>query len=470
MRVLVAEFNELSPVLMEKFIEAGKLPNFKRWRDESHAFTTEAEDAPDLEPWIQWITVHAGVPFAKHGISSLGDGHKLSRKNVWDLLSDAGRRVWVCGSMNATYREPINGWVLPDPWMTHVRPEPEELEAYYRFVSANVQGYTEEDMRLSRGDQVRFLWFMARHGLKPATVRRVVSQLAAERRADVGWRRATILDRLQFDLFRWQLRRDRPDFSTVFLNSTAHYQHLYWRNMEPEHFKVKPEPGEQDVFEDAILYGYQRMDELCAELFSLVDDDTTLILCTALSQQPCLKYEDIGGKLLYRPKDFEALMDFAGVRGETAPVMAEEFQVRLPDEEEAAETARKLEALTCDGKQVLTADRSGSDLLSGCRIISPLDPDVQLVNADGRTAPFFEIFYQLDLVKSGMHHPDGLLWIRTPDRPSRTYPEKIPLVRIAPTILDLLDVAPPDYMASTLRLSGAEATEGRPPVGQGLVE
>jgi len=32
MRLILAEFNELSPVLMDKFIAAGKLPNFERLR------------------------------------------------------------------------------------------------------------------------------------------------------------------------------------------------------------------------------------------------------------------------------------------------------------------------------------------------------------------------------------------------------------------------------------------------------
>jgi len=33
-RLIVAEFNELSPVLMDKFIAAGKLPSFERLRGE----------------------------------------------------------------------------------------------------------------------------------------------------------------------------------------------------------------------------------------------------------------------------------------------------------------------------------------------------------------------------------------------------------------------------------------------------
>ena len=148
---------------------------------------------------------------------------------------------------------------------------------------------------------------MARHGLRPVDGGRdrAVSCSASGDRIP-RWKRAVILDRLQFDLFRWHWKRARPDFSTLFLNSTAHYQHLYWRNMEPEHFKIKPEPGEQAVYEEAILYGYEQMDRLCGQLMDLAGDDTTLVLLTALSQQPSLKYEDIGGKNIYRPARLRA--------------------------------------------------------------------------------------------------------------------------------------------------------------------
>ncbi len=230
-------------------------------------WTTEADaPAPDLEPWIQWVTVHSGKPYAEHQIHHLGDGHKLDVPNIWDLLSDAGNSVWVCGSMNVDYKSPINGWVLPDPWVRRVAPTPEELEPYYKFVSANVQEHTSGNVQLTRADQIAFLRFMASHGLRPQTVGAILKQLAGERRSDVGWKRAVVLDRLQSDVFRRHYKRAKPDFSTLFLNSTAHYQHLYWRNMEPEHFKVKPAADEQEVYEEAILFGYQEMDRLIGEL------------------------------------------------------------------------------------------------------------------------------------------------------------------------------------------------------------
>jgi hypothetical protein len=112
--VVLLEFNELTPTLMDRFIAEGKLPNFQRLRDHSEVFISEAEErAPHLEPWIQWVNFHAGVPFSDHGVYRLSEGHKLRHKSVWDLVSDAGMPVWVCGSMNARYQGAINGYVLP---------------------------------------------------------------------------------------------------------------------------------------------------------------------------------------------------------------------------------------------------------------------------------------------------------------------------------------------------------------------
>jgi hypothetical protein len=455
MRLIMAEFNELSPVLMDKFIAAGKLPNFERLRSQSEVYLTDAQEAQeDLEPWIQWVTVHSGLTYAEHGIRNLGDGHKLDQKNIWDLLSDAGKRVWVCGSMNINYRLPINGWVLPDPWMRSVKPHPEEVLApYHRFVSANVQEYTREDTPLSRGEQLAFLRFMARHGLSPRTITAIGRQLISERTSDTHWRRAVILDKLQFDLFGSHWKRGRPDFATFFLNSTAHFQHLYWRNMEPEHFKVKPEPGEQAVYEDAILYGYEQMDAICGGLLDLADEDTVLVFATALSQQPCLTYEEGGGKNTYRPRDFETFVHTVGIEDpvEVTPVMAEEFHLEFETADAARDAEARLNELRCEDEPAMGVKREGTGLMCGCRIWRDLGPDAVLrIDGHEQTLPFFDVFYRIDLVKSGMHHPDGMLWIRHPQRTHSEHPGKVPLTAVAPMILRLHGVQQPDYMHEPL--------------------
>ncbi len=460
MRLILAEFNELSPVLMDKFIAAGKLPNFERLRNESEVHLTDAgEEQEDLEPWIQWVTVHSGLTYAEHGVRTLGEGDKLTEKRVWDLLSDAGHQVWVCGSMNVNYRLPINGWVVPDPWMRRVKPYPAELESYYRFVAANVQEHTREDTPLSRGEQLAFLSFMARNGLSPTTLGAIVRQLIDERSSDVHWKRAVILDKLQFDLFRSHWKRKRPDFGTFFLNSTAHFQHLYWRNMEPEHFKVKPEPGEQAVYEDAILFGYEQMDQICGRLLDMVGDETTLMFATALSQQPCLTYEESGGKVIYRPNDFDAFVRMVGIPkpSEVTPVMAEEFHLDFSSEELAREAESRLRELRYEGDEALNIVREGTDLLCGCQVWTDVSADAVLQLDGSKTVPFFDAFYKIDTVKSGMHHPEGMLWIRRPGGPRAEASGKVPLTAIAPTILAMYGLEPPDYMRGAMLAEPAAA-------------
>jgi hypothetical protein len=65
--ILILEFNELCPSLMQSFIQQGRLPNFQRFYQESVVYTKDAEaEAPFLEPWIQWVTVHSGLPYREH--------------------------------------------------------------------------------------------------------------------------------------------------------------------------------------------------------------------------------------------------------------------------------------------------------------------------------------------------------------------------------------------------------------------
>src|SRR5207248_190400 len=263
--------------------------------------------------------------------------------------------------------------------------------------------------------------------------------LIAERTGAGRWRRVALLDRLQFDVFRSYYRRLEPNFSIFFSNSTAYLQHKHWRNLDPGPFAVKPTDEEQAKFADAVLFGYRQMDSLVAQFLQLAGDATTLIFSTALSQQPCLIYEDQGGKSFYRPRDFGAFLAFADVRGytEIAPVMSEKFYVRFSDERGAREAERALKRLETGGSPLMFVDRRGNEVYCGCQIYSNVPRDARIGAADpSRTASFYELLYRAEGLKSGMHHPDGMLWIRHPTKEHRVHDEKVPLTAVAPTLLD----------------------------------
>lgn len=461
-RVILLEFNELSPALIRHFIEQGHLPNFKKFHDESLVYITDAgEDVPNLEPWIQWVTVHTGLPYAEHGLFHLDEGHKLDVPRLWDIVSEAGSPVWICGSMNVNYREPLNGYLMPDPWTTNVAPSPESLLPFFVFVQRNILEHTSDTVSLSRSDYLKFVRFMVRNGMSSGTVMAILRQLFTEKTTGkYRWKRALLLDKLLSDLFGTVWKRMKPGFATFFLNSTAHFQHYHWREMQPEIFGSKPSDEQVEEYGDAILQGYQAMDAILEKMMKMAGDDTTLVLASALSQQPMLDFEEDGGKRTYRPRKFEEFLAFAGLPNDAVatPVMAEQFYVRFADERQAAEAESRLADLTIDGKVLLEMRREGKDIFAGCGIYTPISEDAMIRNGEGREVRFYDLFYVIREIRSGRHHPEGILWFRTPERTHVVHAQPVPLETAAPTILDVMGLERPDFMkAEPLSLDGVPA-------------
>ncbi len=449
--IIVLEFNELTPALIERFIEAGDLPGFARLRSESTVCITDAEErAPNLEPWIQWVSVHTGLSYREHRVFLLGEGAKLAAPRIWDVVADAGERAWVCGSMNSaiTARRRENLYLLPDPWSAEVEPNPpDQFEAYFNFVRAQVQEYTRDKPPLHAADYLRFIRFMVSAGLSPRTVTDTVRQLAGELERGTRWRRAPILDRLQWDAFRHFYRKLRPAIATFFVNSTAHYQHFYWRDMDPQTFELPPDPGRDVGAAEAIRFGYQRMDRIVQEALALAGDEATVVLCTALSGQPLLKYDVDGGKQIIRVNEIEGLLSYLGIAGKPgyAPVMSEEFHLIFANEGDARDAEARLSSLqTAAGEPVMAVSRQDADLLCGVKLLAmpPAGADVTSPFSN-RPERFAALFYAAQGAKSGMHHPDGMLWIRTPSRRHQVVARKVSLREIAPTLLALSGVDTP---------------------------
>jgi hypothetical protein len=443
---ILLEFNELTPSLLDRFIASGVLPNFARFRSEARTFTTHADERePYLEPWIQWVTVHTGLNYSDHGVFHLDEGHKLRAKRVWDIVCDHGMKAWVCGSMNVRYGESLNGAVVPDPWCTQIVPTPLELGQYFHFVQKNVLEHTNDNVPLTKSQYLQFLRFMASHGLSASTITSIVKQLAGERFGDTRWRRAVLLDLLQLDVFVHYYKRFRPEFSTFFLNSTAYYQHAYWESMEPEAFG-RPTP-EVDSHRDAVAFGYKRMDAILGRMMQLAGKHATIIFCTALSQQPDKDYGSHAG-VFYRPKDFGTLAAAAGITGpySVAPVMTEQFHLEFQTTSAAAAAEQKLKAITLGGGALMATQLDGVRLFAGCNLHMPVAGHATLTLPSGRSMAFSDMFYQIQTAKTSIHHPDVVLWIRTPDRRHVPTTSTVPLASVAPTILAGLGISVPAHM------------------------
>ncbi len=454
-RVLILEMNELTPRLMHEFIAEGYLPNFEKLYKQSYIYMTDAgESGLNLNPWVQWYTVHSGVPFEEHQVYLLGEGYSKDIPTLGNIVSDTGATVALFGSMNVGFKNPLNGFAIPDAWADGVSAYPEDLEPFRKFVQSHVQEHTNPEFKPSLGDYLRFARFMITHGLSRSTITSTVRQLISEQVSGDTWKRPFILDYLQWDTFSHIYRNHKPDFATFFSNSVAHTQHTHWREYEPEPFDVKPTPNDLKRYGDAIRDAYVANDSLIAKALSLVGPDTTLVLCTALSQRPALEWESDGGKTFYRPYDLDRFCEFLGIESAKAcrPVMAEEFWIEFDSATHREQGLKVLEGAMLGDERLMKTYPRDDGIYTGCRLHMRLSENAQIVTHDGRMAPVGEHLYMSRDVKSGRHDRAGLLWISLPNREHKKLDSTpVPLESIAPTVLEIVGISPlPGMRASPL--------------------
>ena len=267
---------------------------------------------------------------------------------------------------------------------------------------------------------------------------------------------------MQLDVFKHYYRKLRPDFATFFINSTAHLQHSYWRQFQPEAFTVQPDATSSALYGDAVKTGYQAMDRLLGEFIDLAEaEGAMLVFMTALSQQPYVAAEDAGGKHFYRLRDVEAFFRrFALPHRDIDPTMTHQYFVRFDSDADRMQTHEKLASFKlADGRALFGFnERTADGLYFSCDLYRETDEATAVMAPDGSTLKFGDIVYKIDATKSGRHHPAGALWFRTG---SHSHHEKpVSILDIFPTTLDLLgitDNASADRSGKSLAASLATA-------------
>ncbi|MET0660678.1 MAG: hypothetical protein ABW110_21235 [Steroidobacteraceae bacterium] len=430
-RLILLELNELCPVLVDQFMAEGILPNFKRLRERSQAYVTgTSEDV--LEPWIQWVTVHTGVPLAEHGVVDLDEAEKLAHDTFWDRMHNDN--VLLLSPMNVKFKRHDASIFMPDPWAASQRPS-EDIAPLYEFVRAAVTGHARADT-LPAKQALRAVAFLLRHGLSASSALGASRQVLREvlQGSDAKWRRATLLDRLLWDVFRyyWKSAR-RPRVGVFFSNATAHYQHKYWRHHDPDAFTLKPPAAELALYKDAIRFGYRAHDRLIGKALDLMGEHTSLALCTALSQQPMNDYEARGGKEMFVAKDLGGLLAALSVPvARVEHIMAEESRLHFESAEVGARALQTIAAArTTSGEPVFkTRGFDGTSLIIGCALFaSEVDANTMILTGQSRLT-FQEQFIRMPTTTSAKHHPDGIFWLAVPNAPASESTARLPLTEV----------------------------------------
>ena len=117
--MLLIELNEFNSDLLRSVAHAHRLKHVEEVLNWKHArtWTSDEYETGFLEPWVQWVSVHTGVPSSEHGVKNLGDVPNLAEDQIWERWSRRGLSSIVWGVMNGNRRNAENCRIfIPDPW------------------------------------------------------------------------------------------------------------------------------------------------------------------------------------------------------------------------------------------------------------------------------------------------------------------------------------------------------------------
>ncbi|MEM7678732.1 MAG: hypothetical protein AAF449_22350, partial [Myxococcota bacterium] len=296
---------------------------------------------------------------------------------------------------------------MPDPWSFDEGPVPiknEGLLALPRYVAQN---YGQIDRAKAAWKAVQFATSLLRPDVLPVVPRFTMNALAAP-----GWAPsidgfASLLDYLSARIFSDLLKKHRPAFSIVFINTVAHLQHHHWQRgaMHPE-----------------MRFGLQLVDEGLGYILKTLEPDDGLVVMNALKQKNVEK----GGFHCYRqlqPEDAVRRMGLAPRRVEQCMTNDSHlFFDRAEDAKVALQTLK--EARLDDGSTPFYAElEDASRVFYQVVCEHALPPGVRL-HVGGKVVDFFEIFAHV-CERTGAHVPEGDVYSRNIEVPSRLLNHKM---------------------------------------------
>ena len=353
--LILLELNEINFDAANYYIEKGeKLIGLKRLIEDGIINTESELEYKNLEPWIQWPSIHTGKTYKEHNTFRLGDFVNSSHEQFFERIEKKGFSVGAISPMNASNKLKKPAYFIPDPWTQTPCDgsffSKSITEAIVQAVNDNSQSKLTVKTIFNLG-----LAFIAL--VKPARYIPMVKY--AIMALGKPWRKALFLDMLLYEIHKTLFKRKKTNFSTLFLNAGAHIQHHYFFNSPyVDSPKLKNPTWYIGTDYDPFLEMLKVYDEMLLDLLKL--PNTEIIVATGLSQKP---YEQL--KFYYRLKDHASFLEKMGIEfTHVVPRMTRDFLVSFDTTEQALRAEEQLSKILVNNEVKLfeEIDNRGKDI------------------------------------------------------------------------------------------------------------
>ncbi len=400
-RLILLELNEINFDAVYFYLDRGvRLPGFKILRDQKITLTEAEQQYANLEPWIQWPSVHTGEKFDEHKIFRLGDIINCPKEQFFEKIERAGFSVGAISPMNASNALDSPAYFIPDPWTQTSCDNSFLSKAITTAIVQAVNDNSQSKLTFRTIFNLGLAFFALVKPSRFFPMIRYASGIAGK-----PWRKALFLDMLLHEIHMTLFKKKSADFSTLFLNAGAHIQHHYFLNSPFVGSSVLPNPswyvgkGYDPLLEMLKIY-----DDILVDILHV--QDTEFIIATGLSQKACEQPE-----FYYRLRDHREFLKYFDVKfSDVVPRMTRDFLVSFDSVEEASVAEKQLSEIRVNNEIRFfeEIDNRGKDIFVVLTYPSEITKNCK-INGLGKQCPLTGLVTFV-AIKNGVHQGKGFAY------------------------------------------------------------
>jgi hypothetical protein len=402
-KTILLGLNEINFDYIKFYINQGLLHNFKKiFEIQTPIETTSEKEYKLLEPWVQWVTIHSGKTFKEHNVFRLGDIiNKPDLSQLFEELEAEGLSVGAISPFNAENRLNNPSFFIPDPW-TNTEPSGNWIvKALYQAVHQSVNDNAKSKLNF------KTLFSLGLGLLLYVPLSRWSHYLKTVFNLKKPGSKALILDSLLADVHLTLWKKNKPDFSNLFLNSGAHIQHHYLFNSKAYNGSIKNPEWYCPKDYDPLFHILSEYDKQIGKL--LKQNDLKIIIATGLHQQP---HEHL--TFYWRLKEHVKFAEMIGIKNltEILPRMSRDFLVKFNNEKDTVDAEKLLNSFyfSIDDIKLFEVDNRGTSLFVELVYPNDISENDSIYSKESKfKLKSFKSYLAFVAIKNGEHNGIGYL-------------------------------------------------------------
>ena len=420
-KLLLIQLNEINFELVNKYLNSSKKNEFKNLKilkNTYKSFDTYSEkEYKNLEPWIQWASVHLGKDYNQHKIYRLGDIVKHpNEKQIFEKIENKGFTVGAISPMNAENRLKNPSYFVPDPWTSTYSDQSGFSKRISLMLKQTVNDNSSGGISFNSYLTIFEIIFKTLHYEKTLILLKLIFSSIIK-----PWKKSLVLDYLIHLTHMHLLKKKLPNFSSIFFNAGAHIQHHYFFNSKYINSDTKNPKWYVSSLSDPIKDMLEVYDQIIGDYLKLSKNGNQLLISTGLRQIP---YDTT--KFYYRLKNHSIFLNNIGIRFlKVLPRMTRDFEIIFDDDVNLINAKKILDKIKVKKNNIKVfseIEERNKSLFITLTYPYEIKKDDQIIFDDEINLNFYnEVVFVA--IKNGMHDSKGYVFyspnssLKTPKEP-----------------------------------------------------